>query len=66
MEAVLAIEMPAGEVRERLAGFVLEAAGRPPLRRQRENALLYVRGLVELGGRSYYPRLLRVGNDKTR
>ena len=51
MEAADAFEMPAVEVRERLAGFVLGVAERLPLRRQRENALLYVRGLVGQGGR---------------
>ena len=51
METALAFEAPAVEVRERLAGFVAEMAERLPLRRQRENALLYVRGLIEHGGR---------------
>ena len=51
MEAAVAVEVPAVEVRERLVGFVEEVAARLPLRRQRENALLYVRGLVEQGGR---------------
>ena len=51
MEAALVSEVPAVEVRERLGGFVLELVERLPLRRQRENALLYVRGLVEHGGR---------------
>ena len=50
MEAALAIEVPAVEVRERLVAFVEEVCGRLPLRRQRENALLYVRGLVEQVG----------------
>ena len=40
------VEAPASEVRERLAGFVEQVAEQLPLRRQRENALLYVRGLV--------------------
>jgi len=61
MEAALAFEVPAAEVRERLAGFVEEVAERLPLRRQRENALLYVRGLVEQGGRkSLQPTLFRL------
>ena len=51
METTVAFEAPAVEVRERLAGFVAEMAERLPLRRQRENALLYVRGLVEHGRR---------------
>jgi SRSO17 transposase len=61
MEAALVQEMPAVEVRERLAGFVGEVAARLPLRRQRENALMYVRGLVEHGGRkSLQPTLFRL------
>ena len=61
MEAMLALEVPAVEVRERLAGFVGEVARGLPLRRQRENARLYVRGLVEQGGRkSLQPTLFRL------
>ena len=38
-----------------------------PLRRQRENALLYVRGLVEQGGRkSLQPTLFRLGETPAR
>ena len=37
MEAAVQSESLAVEVRERLAGFVLEVAERLPLRRQREN-----------------------------
>src|SRR5438128_103116 len=67
MEAALAFEMPAVEVRERLAGFVAEMAGRLPLRRQRENALLYVRGLIEHGGRkSLQPTLFRLEETPAR
>jgi SRSO17 transposase len=67
MEAALAEEMPAVEVRERLAGFVGEVAARLPLRRQRENALLYVRGLVEHGGRkSLQPTLFRLEQTPAR
>jgi SRSO17 transposase len=67
MEAALAIEMSAVEVRERLAGFVGEVAERLPLRRQRENALLYVRGLVEHGGRkSLQPTLFRLEETPAR
>jgi len=55
------------EVRERLAGFVEEVAGRLPLRRQRENACLYVRGLVEHGGRkSLQPTLFRLEETPAR
>ncbi len=67
MEAVLGLEMPAAEVCDRLAGFVEEVAGRLPLRRQRENALLYVRGLVEQGGRkSLQPTLFRLEESPAR
>src|SRR6476646_5428540 len=67
MEAALALEMPAVEVRERLRAFVEEVAERLPLRRQRENALLYVRGLVELGGRkSLQPTLFRLEETPAR
>ena len=67
MEAAVAVEMPAVEVRDRLIGFVEEVAGRLPLRRQRENALLYVRGLVEHGGRkSLQPTLFRLEETPAR
>src|SRR2546425_6617539 len=67
MEAALALEMPAVEVRDRLAGFVGEVAERLALRRQRENALLYVRGLVEQGGRkSLQPTLFRLEETPAR
>ena len=67
MDAALVIEVPAVEVRERLAGFVEVVAGRLPLRRQRENALLYVRGLVEHGGRkSLQPTLFRLQETAAR
>src|SRR5450759_983493 len=56
--------MPAVAVRERLVGFVGEVAAGLSLARQRENALLYVRGLVEHGGRkSLQPTLFRLGED---
>ena len=67
MEAALVFETPAVEVRDRLAGFVSEVAERLPLRRQRENALLYVRGLVEHGGRkSLQPTLFRLEQTPAR
>src|SRR6266851_1504438 len=67
MEPALAFEMPAVEVRGRLGGFVLEVAERLPLRRQRENALLYVRGLIEQGGRkSLQPTLWRLEETPAR
>jgi SRSO17 transposase len=67
MEAAVAVEVPAVEVRERLGGFVLEVVERLPLRRQRENALLYVRGLIEQGGRkSLQPTLFRLEETPAR
>jgi SRSO17 transposase len=67
MEAAVAIEASAVEVRERLADFVEGVAARLPLRRQRENALLYVRGLVEQGGRkSLQPTLFRLEETPAR
>jgi SRSO17 transposase len=67
MEAALAIEVPAAEVRERLVSFLDEVVRRLPLRRQRENALLYVRGLVEQGGRkSLQPTLFRLEQTPAR
>jgi len=50
MEAAM-VEMSASEPRERLLAFVGEVVRPLPHVRQRENALLYVRGLVEQGGR---------------
>jgi hypothetical protein len=67
MEAALRLESPAVGVRERLAGFVGEVTAPLPLRRQRENALLYVRGLVEQGGRkSLQPTLFRLEESPAR
>jgi SRSO17 transposase len=67
MEAAVAFEVPAVEVRGRLVGFVEDVAARLPLRRQRENALLYVRGLVEHGGRkSLQPTLFRLEETPAR
>jgi len=43
--------MPAVEARERLAEFVAGVVWGLPHVRQRENVLLYVRGLIEQGGR---------------
>lgn len=63
----VAVEVPAVEVRDRLLGFVEGVAARLPLRRQRENALLYVRGLVEQGGRkSLQPTLFRLEESPAR
>jgi SRSO17 transposase len=67
MDSVVALETSAVEVRGRLAGFVLEATEGLALRRQRENALLYVRGLVEHGGRkSLQPTLFRLDESPAR
>jgi SRSO17 transposase len=67
MEAAFVLEMPAMEVRDRLVGLVGEVAERLPLRRQRENALLYVRGLIEHGGReSLQPAMFRLEETPAR
>ncbi len=67
MEAALVIDGPAVEVRDRLVGFVGEVTRQLALRRQRENALLYVRGLVEQGGRkSLQPTLFRLEESPAR
>jgi SRSO17 transposase len=67
MEAAFAIEVPAAEVRDRLVAFVEGVSRALPLRRQRENALLYVRGLVEQGGRkSLQPTLFRLEESPAR
>jgi SRSO17 transposase len=61
VEAALTVEAPALEVRERLISFVGEVARDLPHPRQRANAELYVRGLVEHGGRkSLQPTLFRL------
>jgi SRSO17 transposase len=67
MEATFRAEVPAVEVRERLAGFVGDVAAGFALARQRENALLYVRGLIEQGGRkSLQPTLFRLEESPAR
>jgi SRSO17 transposase len=67
MEAALVFEAPAVGVRERMEAFVSEMAGGFALARQRENALLYVRGLVEHGGRkSLWPTLFRLEESPAR
>src|SRR3954447_13064059 len=67
MEATVQAELAAVEVRERLVAFVGEAAAGLSLARQRENALLYVRGLVEQGGRkSLQPTLFRLEETPAR
>jgi SRSO17 transposase len=67
VEAVFALEMPAVETRERLVGFVDEIVSGLPHVRQRENAGLYVRGLIEQGGRkSLQPTLFRLKETPAR
>src|SRR5438128_5233585 len=67
MEAALQLESPAVEARERLVEFVGEVAEGLALARQRENALLYVRGLIEHGGRkSLQPTLFRLEETPAR
>lgn len=67
MEAAFAPAMPAADAQERLVAFVEEVGAGLAHVRQRENALLYVRGLVEQGGRkSLQPTLLRMGESSAR
>jgi SRSO17 transposase len=67
MEAAAVLEMPAVEARERLAGFVAEVSSVLWHPAQRQNALLYVRGLVEQGGRkSLQPTLFRLEETPAR
>ncbi len=67
MAAVERVEVPAVEARERLLDFVgVVVAGLPHVR-QRENAGLYVRGLIEEGGRkSLQPTLFRLEESSAR
>ena len=66
MEAAM-VEMSASESRGRLLAFVGEVVRPLPHVRQRENALLYVRGLVEQGGRkSLQPTLFRLEETPAR
>ena len=67
MEAAFELEPPAVGVRERMEAFVAGVTGGFVLARQRENALLYVRGLVEHGGRkSLWPTLWRLDETPAR
>src|SRR6202790_1888997 len=67
MEAASIFSGGAVEVRERLSRFVEEVTAGFSLARQRENALLYVRGLVEHGGRkSLQPTLFRLEETPAR
>jgi SRSO17 transposase len=67
MEAALRVESRAVEARERLVAFMCEVADGLSLARQRANALLYVRGLIEHGGRkSLQPTLFRLEETPAR
>ena len=67
MQTAREVEDTAAEVRERLSAFVAEMVAGFAHVRQRENALTYVRGLVEHGGRkSLWPTLFRLGEDAAR
>jgi len=67
MEAVLVPGMPAVDARERLVAFVEDVVCGLAHPRQRENAGLYVRGLIEQGGRkSLQPTLFRLGEPPAR
>ncbi len=67
MEAALQVNGLAVEARERLVGFLGEVAAGLSLARQRQNALLYVRGLIEQGGRkSLQPTLFRLEETPAR
>ena len=66
-EASAGVELSGVEVRERLVVFVNEVVSGFVLARQRENAGLYVRGLVEQGGRkSLQPTLFRLEETAAR
>jgi SRSO17 transposase len=66
MEAAM-VEVSASEPRERLVVFVAEMVSGLPHVRQRENALVYVRGLIEQGGRkSLQPTLFRLEESPAR
>jgi SRSO17 transposase len=66
MEAAI-VAVSASEPRERLFAFVDQVVRPLPHVRQRENALVYVRGLIEQGGRkSLQPTLFRLGESPAR
>ena len=65
--AVVATAEPAEGARERLSAFVGEVVVGMAHVRQRANALVYVRGLIEHGGRkSLQPTLFRLGESAAR
>jgi SRSO17 transposase len=66
MEAAM-VQRSASEPRERLLAFVDEVVRPLPHVRQRQNALVYVRGLIEHGGRkSLQPTLFRLEESPAR
>ncbi len=66
MEAAI-VEVSASGPRGRLVAFVDQVVASLGHVRQRENALVYVRGLIEHGGRkSLQPTLFRLGEDAAR
>jgi hypothetical protein len=67
MQEAPATEVPAAKAREHLIACVEEMVAGLRHVRQRKNALLYVRGLIERGGRkSPQPTLLRLGENAAR
>lgn len=65
--AIMATTEPAEGARERLVAFVAEVAKGMAHVRQRANALVYVRGLIEHGGRkNLKPTLSRLGESPAR
>jgi SRSO17 transposase len=67
MATMVGVEVPAVEARERLVGFVAGIVSGLPHVRQRENAQLYVRGLIEEGPRkSLQPTLFRLEEGSAR
>ncbi len=67
MGAAVAVAVPAAGTRERLAEFVAGVVAPLAHVRQRENALVYVRGMIEQGGRkSLQPTLFRLEETPAR
>ena len=67
MGAAVAVDVPVAQTRERLFDFVAGVVSALAHVRQRENALLYVRGLIEQGGRkSLQPTLFRLEETPAR
>ena len=67
MSDMAEIEIPAAEVRERLVEFMGEVVGCLSHPAQRENALVYTRGLLGEGGRkSLQPTLFRMEAPSSR